>query len=134
MLRTIAYAWRQEALARNALEVHSLARELYSRLSTMGDHVGKLGSSLSGAVTAYNKAVGSLEARVLVSARKLAELGVSHEDLVAPAQIEIAPRQPSSPELVGLEESGPAFLTAGIKLDPQPRPLSGAGALEEERT
>jgi DNA recombination protein RmuC len=106
MLRTIAYAWRQEALARNALEVHSLARELYSRLSTMGDHVGKLGTSLSGAVTAYNKAVGSLEARVLVSARKLAELGVSHEDLATPAQVEIAPRQPSSPELVGLEESG----------------------------
>jgi DNA recombination protein RmuC len=72
----------------------------------MGDHVGKLGTSLSGAVTAYNKAVGSLEARVLVSARKLAELGVSHEDLAAPAQVEIAPRQPSSPELVGLEESG----------------------------
>jgi DNA recombination protein RmuC len=106
MLRTIAYAWRQEALARNALEVHSLARELYSRLSTMGDHVSKLGTSLSGAVTAYNKAVGSLEARVLVSARKLAELGVSHEELVVPAQVEIAPRQPSSPELVGLEGSG----------------------------
>jgi DNA recombination protein RmuC len=99
MLRTIAYAWRQEALTRNAYAVHSLARELYSRLSTMGDHVARLGSALGGAVTAYNRAVGSLEARVLVSARKLAEMGVSHEQLPVPEQLEVTPRQPSSPEL-----------------------------------
>ncbi|WFF08570.1 DNA recombination protein RmuC [Micromonospora sp. WMMD1076] len=101
LLRTVAYSWRQEALARNAATVHSLARELYGRLSTLGDHVGKLGSSLSGAVTAYNRAVGSLEARVLVSARKLAELGVSGDELAAPAQVELAPRQPQAPELMG---------------------------------
>ncbi len=101
LLRTVAYVWRQEALARNALAVHTLARELYGRLSTMGDHVSKLGGALGGAVTAYNRAVGSLEARVLVSARKLAELGVSDDELPAPAQVEIAPRQPQSPELVG---------------------------------
>lgn len=101
LLRTVAYSWRQEALARNAATVHSLARELYGRLSTLGDHVSKLGSSLSGAVTAYNRAVGSLEARVLVSARKLAELGVSDDELAAPAQVELAPRQPQAPELLG---------------------------------
>jgi DNA recombination protein RmuC len=100
LLRTVAYAWRQEALARNAVAVHTLARELYGRLSTLGDHVSKLGSSLGGAVTAYNKAVGSLEARVLVSARKLAELGVSGDELVAPPQLEVAPRQPQASELV----------------------------------
>ncbi|WBB72802.1 DNA recombination protein RmuC [Micromonospora sp. WMMD1128] len=100
LLRTVAYSWRQEALARNAATVHSLARELYGRLSTLGDHVGKLGSSLSGAVTAYNRAVGSLESRVLVSARKLAELGVSGDELAAPAQVELAPRQPQAPELL----------------------------------
>jgi DNA recombination protein RmuC len=100
MLRTVAYSWRQEALARNAATVHSLARELYGRLCTLGDHVGKLGASLGGAVTAYNRAVGSLEARVLVSARKLAELGVSDQELVAPAQVEITPRQPQAPELL----------------------------------
>jgi DNA recombination protein RmuC len=104
LLRTVAYSWRQEALAHNALAVHSLARELYGRLSTLGEHVGKLGSSLGGAVTAYNKAVGSLESRVLVSARKLAEMGVSDDELAVPAQVEITPRQPQAPEL--LDDSG----------------------------
>jgi DNA recombination protein RmuC len=100
LLRTVAYSWRQEALARNAAAVHGLARELYARLSTLGDHVGRLGGSLAGAVTAYNRAVGSLESRVLVSARKLAEMGVSDDELAAPPQIELAPRQPQAPELV----------------------------------
>ncbi|WP_092552556.1 DNA recombination protein RmuC [Actinoplanes derwentensis] len=98
MLRTVAYSWRQEALTRNAAAVHGLARELYGRLSTLGDHVDKLGTSLSGAVTAYNRAVGSLESRVLVSARKMAEMGVSDEELPPPVQVEVAPRQPQAPE------------------------------------
>ncbi|SDX99688.1 DNA recombination protein RmuC [Micromonospora pattaloongensis] len=100
LLRTVAYAWRQEALAHNAAAVHTLARELYGRLATLGEHVSKLGGALGGAVTAYNRAVGSLEARVLVSARKLADLGVSADELRAPAQVEVAPRQPQAPELV----------------------------------
>ena len=99
LLRTVAYSWRQEALAHNAEAVHRLARELYGRLATLGEHVGKLGTSLGGAVTAYNRAVGSLESRVLVSARKLGELGVSDTELPTPAQLEVAPRQPQSPEL-----------------------------------
>jgi DNA recombination protein RmuC len=100
LLRTVAFSWRQEAMARNAVAVHALARELYGRLSTLGEHVGKLGGALGGAVTAYNKAVGSLESRVLVSARKLADLGVSGDELATPAQIEVAPRQPQAPELL----------------------------------
>jgi DNA recombination protein RmuC len=109
LLRTVAYSWRQEALARNAVAVHGLARELYGRLSTLGDHVGKLGAALGGAVTAYNKAVGSLESRVLVSARKLAEMGVSDHDLVPPAQVELTPRQPQAPELLNdVGVAGPA--------------------------
>jgi DNA recombination protein RmuC len=100
MLRTVAYSWRQEALARNAAAVHGLARDLYARLATLGDHVGKLGGSLQGAVTAYNKAVGSLESRVLVSARKLAEMGVSDDPIAVPPQVEVAPRQPQAPELL----------------------------------
>jgi DNA recombination protein RmuC len=103
LLRTVAYAWRQESLARNALAVHTLARELYTRLSTMGDHLARVGTSLGGAVTAYNKAIGSLEARVLVSARKLADLGVSDDTLSTPVQVETAPRQLQAPELVDSE-------------------------------
>jgi DNA recombination protein RmuC len=100
MLRTVAHAWRQEALAHNAAAVHGLARELYGRIATLGEHVGKLGASLSGAVSAYNRAVGSLESRVLVSARKLAEMGVSDDELTVPPQIDLAPRQPQAPELL----------------------------------
>ncbi|MBT8227867.1 MAG: DNA recombination protein RmuC [Dactylosporangium sp.] len=103
LLRTIAYAWRQEALAHNALAVHTLGRELYTRLSTMGDHFAKVGASLGGAVGAYNRAIGSLESRVLVSARKLADLGVSAADLATPAQVETAPRQLQAPELIDSE-------------------------------
>jgi DNA recombination protein RmuC len=103
LLRTVAYAWRQEALARNAVTVHTLARELYTRLSTMGEHFAKVGTSLGSAVTAYNRAVGSMEARVLVTARRLAELGVSGEELAVPAQVEVAPRALQAPELVASE-------------------------------
>jgi DNA recombination protein RmuC len=103
LLRTIAYAWRQESLARNALAVHTLGKELYTRLSTMGDHLAKVGTSLSGAVTSYNKAIGSLEARVLVSARRLGDLGVSSDELSAPGQVEVTPRQLQAPELVDSE-------------------------------
>jgi DNA recombination protein RmuC len=99
LLRTVAYAWRQEALTRNAAIVHTLAKELYARLSTLGEHVSRLGSALGGAVTAYNSAVGSLESRVLVSARKLAELGVADHQLPTPPQVELAARQPQAQEL-----------------------------------
>lgn len=99
LLRTIAYTWRQEALARNAAEVHSLGKELYQRIATFGDHLSKVGSSLGGAVTNYNKAVGSLEGRVLVTARKFGELqGITNE--VAPVgQLDLVPRQLQAPEL-----------------------------------
>jgi DNA recombination protein RmuC len=76
LLRTIAYTWRQEALAENAAAIHELGQELYRRISTMGGHVEKLGRSLSGAVGAYNDAVGSLERRVMSTARRMSELGV----------------------------------------------------------
>jgi DNA recombination protein RmuC len=99
LLRTVAYTWRQDSLARNALEVQKLAKELYSRLSTMGDHLARVGSSLNTAVSSYNKAVGSLESRVLVSARKMAELGVSDRAMAGPEQVESISRQLQSPEL-----------------------------------
>ncbi|WP_373314028.1 DNA recombination protein RmuC [Planosporangium flavigriseum] len=119
LLRTVAYAWRQESLARNALAVHTLGKELYARLSTMGDHLAKVGTSLGGAVTAYNKAIGSLESRVLVSARRLGELGVSSDELDAPGQVEVTPRHLQAPELVDSEY---ASLLAELRRDEPPAP------------
>lgn len=100
LLRTVAYSWRQEALARNAAQVHQLGKELHSRLATMGTHVAKLGRSLDSAVTSYNQTVSSLEARVLVTARKLTDLAVADAELPEPAQVERSPRTISAPELV----------------------------------
>lgn len=100
LLRTVAYTWRQEALSRNAMEVHQLAKQLYSRHGTVGGHLTKLGSSLAASVTAYNNAVGSLEQRVLVSARRLAELGVSDEPLPELPPVDLMPRRPQAPELI----------------------------------
>ncbi|MDQ2797656.1 MAG: DNA recombination protein RmuC, partial [Actinomycetota bacterium] len=101
LLRTIAYTWRQEALAANAAEVHQLGRELYQRLSTMGSHIDKLGSSLTSAVGAYNKTVSSLETRVFVTARKMADLKVVDpgEHLEAPRQLTETTRVIAVPEM-----------------------------------
>jgi DNA recombination protein RmuC len=102
LLRTVAYTWRQEALAANAAEVHKLGRELYQRLSTMGGHIDKLGRSLGSAVGSYNQAVSSLESRVLVTARRMTELHVVEPgvELTAPSQITESARTTQAPELI----------------------------------
>ncbi|NED98049.1 DNA recombination protein RmuC [Phytoactinopolyspora alkaliphila] len=99
LLRTVAYTWRQEALAANAQQVLTLGRELHSRLATMGGHMGKLGRQLDGAVSAYNSTVSSLESRVLVTARKLADLKVVDNQLESPDQVDRAARHIQAPEL-----------------------------------
>jgi DNA recombination protein RmuC len=100
LLRTVGYAWRQEALARNAREVHDLAREFYTRLATMGSHVDAVGTALNSAVAKYNKAVSSLESRVLVSARKLKELKLTDTELPGPRQVESLARAVQAEVLV----------------------------------
>lgn len=99
MLRTAHYAWQQEALSENARAVFDLGRELYERLSGLGRHVDRMGRSLSNAVAAYNQTVGSLESRVLVSARRLNDLGVVDGELPGPEPITEPTRVLSAPEL-----------------------------------
>ena len=100
MLRTVQYAWQQQALSENARAVFDLGRELYDRLSSMGRHLERVGKSLTSAVGAYNQTVGTLETRVLVSARKLAALGVVEAELTAPDAVAETARPLSAPELV----------------------------------
>jgi DNA recombination protein RmuC len=77
LLRAVHYGWQQEVLAENAQRISELGRELYERLATLANHFRDLGGRLDAAIDSYNKAVGSLEARVLVSARRFPELGIS---------------------------------------------------------
>ncbi len=100
MLKTVGYAWTQEALADNAREVHQLGRELYDRLGTVGGHLDALGRSINSAVTSYNKAVGSLEKRVFVSARRMRDLEVSDAVLPGPQSVFEVTNPLTAPELV----------------------------------
>ena len=108
MLRTVALAWRQEAVARSATEVAALGRDLHKRLGTLADNLDKMGRSLTSTVRAYNSALGSLETRVLVQARRFEHLGVTADDIASPAPIEEAVRPLTSPELTENQtEEGP---------------------------
>jgi DNA recombination protein RmuC len=100
MLRTVQYAWQQEKLSENARAVFDLGKELYDRLAGLGRHLERVGKSLTSAVGSYNQAVGTLETRVLVSARKLAALGVVDAELAPPAPVSETARPLSAPELV----------------------------------
>jgi DNA recombination protein RmuC len=121
MLRTAQYAWQQAALAENARAVFDLGRQLYERISGLGGHVDRLGRALAKAVSTYNQAVGSLESRVLPSARKLSELGVVDGELTAPGVVEETPRALSAPELAPDLAAAPELDSAdldGALIDP----------------
>ena len=93
LLKAINYGWNQEKLARNAYEISSLGKELHDRLRKLASHITAVGTNLDRAVEAYNQAVGSLENRVLVSARKFAELGApAVEEIPAVEPIETTTR------------------------------------------
>lgn len=100
LLRTVAYAWRQETLAANSQQVLSLGKELHGRIATLSGHLGKLGRSLETAAGAYNQTLASLETRVLVSARRFADLNVVDADLPAPGPVNPQISSLSAPELL----------------------------------
>jgi DNA recombination protein RmuC len=106
LLRTVAYAWRQDALAANAQQVLSLGKELHGRLATLGGHLARLGRTLDGAASAYNQTVASLETRVLVSARRFQDLGVVDADLPTPDPVNPRLSAVSAPELVAAPPDG----------------------------
>ncbi|MBH1989973.1 MAG: DNA recombination protein RmuC [Alphaproteobacteria bacterium] len=100
LLRAVAFGWRQEKMTENAQEISRIGKELYKRLSDMGDHFSKLGRNIHGVVDAYNQSVGTLEKRVLVSARRLKDLDVvsQSEEMADIVVIEKTVRDLNSPE------------------------------------
>ncbi len=111
LLKAVAYGWNQEKIAENAQKISELGKELYERLRVFATHLGAVGKDLDRAVDSYNKAVGSLESRVLISARRFPELGASSVLVIPePAQIETTSRTLA---LVWDEEEVPPAEDAG---------------------
>jgi DNA recombination protein RmuC len=100
LLRAAAYGWQQEALTENAQKISQLGKELYERLGTLADHWAGVGKNLTEAVSAYNKATGSLESRVLVTARRFRDLQAvtGDKEIRDLAPVEAAPRLPVTEE------------------------------------
>ena len=105
LLRAVAYGWTQERIADNARKISDLGKELYDRVATLTQHFRILGQSLGRSVKAYNDAVGSLEGRVLTSARKFKELGATPQNEILELEpIEQATREIQAPELLAVSE------------------------------
>ncbi len=113
LLKAVAYGWNQEKLARNAKEISALGKELHERLRNLGGYMENVGKGLDRAVESYNKAVGSLESRVMVSARKFVELGAPVTEAIA----ELNPVETTTRNLT-LEFDSPEISDAAINTDP----------------
>lgn len=100
LVRTVAFTWQQDALSQNARELLALGRELYARLGTLGRHVADMGGSLTRSIEAYNRLVGTLESRVLVTARRFRELDLVTDDLAVVTPVDASPRPLTALELL----------------------------------
>jgi DNA recombination protein RmuC len=107
LLKAIYYGWRQERLAENAQQISALGSELYERLAVMGAHFSGVGKNLNQAVAAFNRAAGSIESRVMVTARKFKELSAAGASSELPplAPVEQLAREPQAPEFLANEEA-----------------------------
>lgn len=102
-LKAVAMSWREESVSANARQLLELSRQLYERLATVGGHLQKMGRSLSGSVDSYNRMLGSLESRVLVTARKIHQMdlsGTAADERLEPSPLEDAPKPLTAPELI----------------------------------
>lgn len=115
LLRAVAYGWRQEGIAENARHISDLGRDLYKRISDLGTHVSRLGRHLGQAVDSYNQTVGTLERRVLVTARKFKELDSSAQSLDELSPLEHNLRTLQSDELAIGEETTPKITENELK-------------------
>ena len=110
VLRATALAWQQDALTTNARELLTLGAELHQRLGTVGRHLGAMGGALRRSVETYNQLVGTLESRVLVTARRMHDLGLAEDAPTETLPLQVAPRPLTSAELLAdeLEQALPA--------------------------
>jgi DNA recombination protein RmuC len=142
VLRTIGAIWQQDALEQNARELLVIGQDLYARLATLGGHVTTMGQSLSRSVEQYNKFVGTLESRVLVTARRMHELHLTTEAPPTLEPLEVAPRSLSAAELtddLGRTARDDAFLGRAVGRGSQDsvgsdEPVRGAGTDPREQS
>jgi len=113
LLRTVAYSWRQERLARDADQVLEVGRRLHARLSTLSGHFTRLGAALGTTMTRFNETVGSYESSVLTAARRFDDLGIAESPVPTPAPVEatvrsLRPAQPPLPDDADEDDDAPA--------------------------
>lgn len=115
LLHGVASGWRQDLIVQNAQQISRLGQELYERICKMAEHFSKVGTRLNSAVSSYNSAVGSLERRVLVSARRFKEMGAgSTQDVQEIEQVDTAAKQLEAGELSSATEEGIPLFDEGI--------------------
>lgn len=126
LLRSIAYGWQQASLADSARELLEVGQELHRRLGTVGGHLGSMGSALRRSVESYNALLGSLESRVLVTSRRMQELGVVDDAAPTPPALEVTPRPMTAPELLdAVADPRPELEDPAPQTRPAPRRAAG---------